>query len=94
MKGALNGFLDTYVSRYSAHDGYWLFGFLVPELTTAKVDLLMPPSDPRPHFRRASELATAKFREQAEKRKIDVAMDVAVLTLARKEAVLLNGRDA
>jgi hypothetical protein len=95
LKGALNGFLDTYVSRFSAHDGYWLFGFLVPELTTESLDLLTPPSDSRPHFRRAIELATAKFREQAAKWKIDVAMlEVAVLTLSRKEAVVLYGRAA
>jgi hypothetical protein len=95
LKGALNGFLDTYVSRYSAYDGYWLFGFLVPELTTARMELLMPPADPRPHFRRAIELASEKFREHAAKRKIDVGMlDAAVLRLSKKEAVVLNGRDA
>jgi hypothetical protein len=46
---------------------------------------------------RAIDLATAKFREQAAKWKIDVAMlEVAVLTLSRQETVALkvNGRDA
>jgi len=95
LKGALNGFLDTYVSRYSAYDGYWLFGFLVPELATASVDLLIPPSDSRPHFRCAIEIASAKFREQAAKWKIDVALlEVAVLTLSKKEAIVLYGRAA
>ena len=145
LKGALHGFLDTYVSRYSTHDGYWLFGFLVPELTKARVDLLTPSSDfdargkrvgqaltseqgrhvreqfvakgsvirerppvdgqsnaielsaidPRPHFRSAIECATKRFHEQATKWKLDTAiLEVAVLTLARKETVVIdvNGR--
>ena len=86
LKGVINSFLDTFVSRYSAYDGYWLFGVLVPELTTFCVDLLNPPSDSRPHFQRAIQLAARKFREQAHKGKIDLQMlRVAKLTMSRRE---------
>jgi hypothetical protein len=40
LKGALNGFLGTYTSRYSAYDGYWLFGYLVEAPPVPEIDLL------------------------------------------------------
>jgi hypothetical protein len=94
LQGTLESFLDTYVSRYSEYDGYWLFGFLVPELTILRVDLLLPPLGSQPHFRRAIDLASAKFSEQAGKWKVDLAMlQLAVLTLSRNEPAVayVNG---
>ena len=40
MKGVLDGFLGTYMSRYSHYEGYWLFGFLICDLPCLRVDLL------------------------------------------------------
>jgi hypothetical protein len=69
MKGVLDGFLGTYVSRYSEYDGYWLFGFLVSELQNLRVDLLsdeVRPADDTPEAV-AVALARLKFRDQVAK---------------------------
>jgi hypothetical protein len=39
IKCALHNFLGTYSSRYSEYSGYWLFGFLVNDLTRIDFDL-------------------------------------------------------
>jgi hypothetical protein len=38
----LGNFLGTYISRYSDFEGYWLFGFLIGDLTEFRIDLLVP----------------------------------------------------
>src|SRR5262249_41036521 len=40
IPGVLHNFLGTFTSRYSDFDGYWLFGFLVENLDTLRIDLL------------------------------------------------------
>jgi hypothetical protein len=40
LKGVINGFLGTYTSRYTAYQGYWLFGFLIAETPLLQIDLL------------------------------------------------------
>jgi hypothetical protein len=86
IRGVVHNFLSTYVSRYSAQDGYWLFGFLVPQLTTMRCDLLSPLLEVRPHVRRAIDLARTKFYDQARKGKVDVGLVRRVeLTLSRAE---------
>ncbi len=42
IRGALNGFLGTYTSRYSDFGGYWLFGLVANELRQLQIDLLAP----------------------------------------------------
>jgi hypothetical protein len=86
LKGIIANFLDTYLSRYSEHEGYWLFGFLVGQLATLHVDLLHPPTDERAAFQRAIDLAVRRFREQLLKAGIDLdVVRSAELTLARQE---------
>jgi hypothetical protein len=51
IKSVLRNFLGTYTSRYSEIRGYWLFGFLVPDLGELHFDLLS---------RRADRLETAQ----------------------------------
>lgn len=45
IRGVLGNFLGTYTSRYSEHDGYWLFGLVVAELGELEVNLLADPDD-------------------------------------------------
>ncbi len=69
MKGVLEGFIGTYVSRYSDYDGYWLFGFLVPDHQRLRIDLLSNEAcsvDDAPQGA-ATALARAKFRDQVTK---------------------------
>src|SRR6266446_7404173 len=69
IKGALYNFLETYTSRYSDYDGYWLFGMLIGELEQFNIDLLgtgCETSDSTPKTA-AVQLATAKFKDQLEK---------------------------
>jgi hypothetical protein len=40
IKSVLHNFLGTYTSRYSDFNGYWLFGFLVGDISQVAVDLL------------------------------------------------------
>lgn len=72
LKSALYNFLGTFTSRYTEFDGYWLFGFLVPQMTSIEVDLLgADPSDSDPAGTAAT-LAIKKFSEQLEKARIDI----------------------
>jgi len=64
-------FLGTYASRYSDYDGYWLFGFLVPDLGELRVDLLeRAASDPNTPLELAVQSAAAKFDEQCQKARL------------------------
>jgi hypothetical protein len=69
IKGILHNFLGTFTSRHSDFGGYWLFGFLLHEIDTLHVDLLVanaeePNVTPSVFARR---LATQKFAEQIAK---------------------------
>jgi hypothetical protein len=46
LAGVLQNFLGTLVSRNTDADGYWLFGFVVADLTEVEVDLMAPPDGP------------------------------------------------
>ncbi|MHC4405609.1 MAG: hypothetical protein ACYTG0_38680 [Planctomycetota bacterium] len=74
MKGALDGFLGTYVSRYSDYDGYWLFGFLVSDLQHLRIDLLSDEAESAEHEPEAVAMALArtKFRDQVAKAGLSV----------------------
>jgi hypothetical protein len=81
LRGALAGFLGTYVSRYTAHDGYWLFGFLV-DGPLLEVDLLEnAPTDASPRGT-AIRFARLRFGEQLRKGRVDPAsLERAVLSI-------------
>jgi hypothetical protein len=40
IKSVLDGFLGTYVSRYSDFGGYWLLGQVLDDLDGLEIDLL------------------------------------------------------
>jgi hypothetical protein len=74
LKSVLWSFLGTYTSRYTDYQGYWLFGFLVNDLTTIEVDLLgsgdRSPETPSGMARRA---AVRKFADQIKKAGLDMS---------------------
>lgn len=66
IQSALQGFLGTLTSRYSAYEGRWLFGFLVDDVASETIDLLSPDvvqTRSRP-YRTLIALAREKFRAQ------------------------------
>lgn len=69
ITGVLCGLLDTYGSRYSDYDGYWIFGFLVRETDSFSFDLLGGDSTfwLSSVLARAQRLACSKFREQLQR---------------------------
>ena len=68
IRGVLGNFLGTYMSRYSDCGGYWLFGFIVGDLSELRIDLMaLTGSEPVSPFRMAVALAVAKFSEQVHK---------------------------
>jgi len=74
MKSVLCGFFGTFASRYSDHDGYWIFGFVISRLTSRTIDLLaddLAPTDPDFLL---TPLARARFREQVEKHRLALSM--------------------
>ena len=69
VKGVLDNFLGTFTSRYSDHNGYWVFGMLVGDLGELRIDLLRSIEgkfDNTP-LGTVTKLAAEKFREQMEK---------------------------
>jgi hypothetical protein len=72
-RGAVAGFLAAYVSRYTDHDGYWLFGYLAAAEEIVKVDLLDErPRDTGPTGS-AARIARARFLEHLAKARVDVS---------------------
>ena len=96
VKGIIGNFLGTYLSRYSDYQGYWVFGFLIDELETMRVDLLNPTPDRRPAFQFAIDLAVTRFKEQLTKGHVDAkSIALAELRLSRGPhpvAVAVNGQ--
>ena len=65
IRGALGNFLGTYTSRYSHYEGYWLFGFIVCNLSELKLDLLESvTTDSRSSLSVAKHTAQLEFKEQ------------------------------
>ncbi len=75
LRGALNGFLGTYISRYSDYQGYWLFG-QSPEsdLKQGNFDLLESGQGTNTPSEAARSFAGSRFREQVAK--ASLSMDV------------------
>lgn len=68
IQGVLGNFLGTYVSRYSDHHGYLLFGFLVNDIRELKINLLGEPvGEPDTPLGVAILSAAARFEDQRRK---------------------------
>src|SRR5580692_685525 len=69
ISGTLHNFLETFTSRYSDYDGYWLFGMLIQGIDRISIDLLSkPPVDQSKSLKSAAtEEAITKFCEQMSK---------------------------
>src|SRR4051812_38091998 len=84
-KSVGHNFLETYTSRYTDRDGYWLFGFLARDLTVHHFDLFhdsAPATDEA--FAVAARLAATKLKEQANHARVNFAnIERAVLQLER-----------
>jgi hypothetical protein len=66
IQGVLDKFLGIFTSRYSDHDGYWIFGFFIEKPDSVCINLLETPvvgSSPEP-LDRAKSPAVEKFRDQ------------------------------
>ena len=98
IKGVLHGFLGTYVSRYSECDGYWLFGFLVPDLHNLRIDLLSDQACSANDTPKGAAMALArtKFRDQVVKTGLSLAnIRAAELDIVRQPGTrkgFVNGR--
>jgi hypothetical protein len=69
LNSILYNFLGTYTSRYSDLGGYWLFGFLIENITHISIDLLdqsIVDAGTNP-LTFARKLAVTKFSEQVAK---------------------------
>lgn len=65
IKGVLGNFLGTYASRYTDLGGYWLFGYLIDDLTQLRIDLLAETVDSADTpLAIAVRTAAAKFKDQ------------------------------
>lgn len=85
IHAVLHNFLGTFISRYTNYQGYWLFGFLVPEIDRIEIDLLQAARTP--DTASAMEVtvltATEKFREQALKAGVMQWIQTATLTIEK-----------
>ena len=74
ITGALCGLLDTYCSRYSDYDGYWMFGLLVGEAELFRFDLIRVGTDTDADtvVVAALRLARLKFQEQLQRAQIPI----------------------
>jgi hypothetical protein len=82
INSALFNFLGTYTSRYSAFNGYWLFGFLVGDGVRLEFDLLaQPPAADGSAKSRAAVIAIERFHNQMRKARIASAIEAAKLVL-------------
>jgi hypothetical protein len=73
LQGLLNSFLGTYVSRYSDHEGYLVFGQLAEGPGRLETNLLAAlPAGPCDSAEQAAvRIARIRFREQTGKHDID-----------------------
>ena len=95
MRSVLHNFLGTFTSRYSAHDGYWIFGMLVDELDHEPIDLLGAAPQDTNAWAIARRIAQERFREQVAKGGLAISrLREARLDLRRSSAPasgLVNG---
>jgi hypothetical protein len=86
LRGVVGNVLGSYLSRYSTFDGYWLFGFLVPDLDNLQVDLLGPIAIGETPREQAVARAQQLFHEQLAKARYPRAdITRATLVLSKDE---------
>jgi hypothetical protein len=93
IKGVLHNFLETYTSRYSDYDGYWLFGVLIEELEQFNINLLdtgCGTTESAP-MTAAVQLAATKFQEQMGKAGLSMSCIREARLAATKSSNLRNG---
>jgi hypothetical protein len=86
ITGVLCGLLDTYGSRNSDYDGYWIFGMLVREADSFSFDLLRknPAPETSPVIAEARRLAHTKFQDQFQRARIPIEyVSSATLTIQK-----------
>jgi hypothetical protein len=89
IKSVLHNFLGTFVSRYSDHRGYWLFGQLPADLDRWVVDLREDRPEGEAPVEVARRFAIRRFREQLGKARLDMSVvQEAVLSWMRLEPAL------
>lgn len=94
LRGVMGNVLGSYLSRNSTFDGYWLFGFLVPELEELEVDLLAPVASGDSPTAQAAKLAQSVFREQLAKAGYPLAdITRAMLGLSKNEPMQVAHED-
>lgn len=92
IRGVLENFLGTYVSRYSEFDGYWLFGFLVENLRELSINLLeQGVNDPATPLGVAVSSAFTKFEAQRIKAGLAPAQVRNAWLTIRRLSGLVNG---
>jgi hypothetical protein len=92
IRGVLDNFLGTFTSRYSDHDGYWLFGLVIPEITMMTVDLLSAPDDATEGLPAvAANLARAKFEDQLRKSGLEQSQLAAASLMIHRDADAVKG---
>lgn len=85
----LHNFLGTFMSRYSDHRGYWLFGQLPADLDRLVVDLREDPPEGEAMVKVARRLAIRRFKEQVGKAGLDISVvQEAALSWTRGEPAL------
>jgi hypothetical protein len=93
VEGVLHNFLETYTSRYSDYDGYWLFGMLTDEMGQLNINLLntaCETSEVTP-MTFAARLAVTKFEEQMKKAGLSLSCLREARLVATKSHDLVNG---
>ena len=73
LGSVLHNFLETYSSRYSEYEGYWVFGLLVQVLREETIDLLATAAVEATPTNFAVRLAASRFRDQVQKAGLDLA---------------------
>ncbi len=88
MASVLHNFLDTLSSRHSDHDGYWIFGFLVADLSRSTIDLLTdnPVGSGSTSWTAFVAMARTRFAEQARLNSVARFLRSAVLSIERRSA--------
>jgi len=89
MRGVLNNFLSTYMSRYSTFDGYWVFGFIVNHLDKLEIDILSPSIPEKQDARGTAKLLVAtKFMEQIRKSGLGSSCVISASVVLSKSSVM------
>ena len=73
IKSVLHGFLGTFGSRNSDHEGYWMFGLVISDLDEQTIDLLVGDQDEKPAAILAR-VARSMFRQQMEKHGLPISV--------------------